>query len=96
MSEEAQEARNKDIRSYREHHARKFSRAATNEDVFRRLLLSSDPVISSIRQLPRKISSSFSREVLDLLKTPLSHSECPLSENPDSDSSEGSDTDSSE
>lgn len=45
-SEEVQETRNKCIRRYREFHSRKFSRTVNMEDVFKRLLLSSDPVIS--------------------------------------------------
>lgn len=46
LSEEAQETRNKCIRNFREHHARQFSRVANLEDVFNRLLITSDPVIS--------------------------------------------------
>ena len=46
LSEEAQETRNKCIRKFREHHSRKFSRIVNIEDVFKRLLLTSDPVIS--------------------------------------------------
>ena len=45
LSEEAMEVRNKDIGRFREHHTRKFSRIATNEDLFKRLLLNSDPMI---------------------------------------------------
>ncbi|XP_046404432.1 uncharacterized protein LOC124169763 [Ischnura elegans] len=45
LSEEAMEARNKDIRRFREQHTRKSSRKAANEDLFRRLLLTSDPFI---------------------------------------------------
>lgn len=43
MSEDAQEARNKDIRNYREYFARKTSRKENMEDVMKRLLISSDP-----------------------------------------------------
>lgn len=46
LGEDGQETRNKCIRNYREHHARKFSRVANLEDVFRRLLITSDPVIT--------------------------------------------------
>lgn len=69
LSEEAQEARNKDIKKYREGFSRKFSRRQTMEDVFNLLLASSDPYISSIRQLPTKNCKSFSRDVLNLLTT---------------------------
>lgn len=49
MSEEAQEARNKDLRKYRENFTRKCGRIQNNEDLLRRLLRSSDPVIFSLR-----------------------------------------------
>lgn len=48
MSEEAAEARNKFIREYRIRHARRTSRVNNLEDVFNRLLDSSDPVVSSV------------------------------------------------
>lgn len=48
LSEDAQEARNKDYKKFRLHHARKCSRSATNEDVFHTLLYTSDPYISSL------------------------------------------------
>lgn len=54
LSEEAEEARNKDYRNYRLMFSRKCSRTATNTDVLHRLLASSDPYISSIRRQPRK------------------------------------------
>ncbi|XP_029710127.2 uncharacterized protein LOC115256029 [Aedes albopictus] len=55
LSEEALETRNKSIRKFREFHSRKFSRTANIEDVFQRLLLTSDPVISLMN---RKSSDS--------------------------------------
>ena len=45
-SEEAQESRNKDIKSFQENFTRKFSRRQTNQDLLNRLLASSDPYIS--------------------------------------------------
>lgn len=54
LSEEAEEARNKDYRNYRLMFSRKCNRTATNTDVFHRLLASSDPYISSIRRQPNK------------------------------------------
>lgn len=54
LSEEAEEARNKDYRKYRLMFSRKCSRVATNTDVINRLLVSSDPFISSQRREPRK------------------------------------------
>ncbi|XP_036148284.1 uncharacterized protein LOC118647442 [Monomorium pharaonis] len=70
LSEEAQEARNKDCRYFREHHTRKRSRVATNEDLFKRLLASSDPYITSLRRMLPKKSSTISADVLNLLKQP--------------------------
>lgn len=46
LSEEAAEARNKHFRCYRQDFARKFSRENYNQDVFNRLLLSSDLLLS--------------------------------------------------
>lgn len=46
FSEEAGESRNKSIRKFRESHSRKFNREVNLEDTFKRLLLTSDPVIS--------------------------------------------------
>lgn len=48
-SEEAQEAKNKDFKKFRESFCRKISRRKTNEDLMRRLLCSSDPLITSMR-----------------------------------------------
>lgn len=50
LSEDAQESRNKDYKQFRLHHARKCSRAATNEDVIHTLLYTSDPYITSLRK----------------------------------------------
>lgn len=68
MSEEAQECRNKDFKNYREHHTRKNSRLNTNNDLLHILLISSDPVISSLRKIKTKNSSKFSNEARTLLK----------------------------
>lgn len=64
LSEEAEEARNKDYKKYRLMFSRKFNREATNTDVLHRLLVSSDPYITSIRRQPRKQSL----ELDDVLK----------------------------
>jgi hypothetical protein len=63
MSEEAQEARNKDLKNIRENYSRKCSRIETNENLLHGLLVSSDPVISNLRKLPPKKFLSFSQEV---------------------------------
>lgn len=59
LSEDAQEARNKDYKFFRLHHARKCSRLSTNEDVMHTLMYTSDPYISSM-------SSTKVRKVLEL------------------------------
>ena len=73
LSEEAQEARNKDIRSYRLHHARKDSRLHTIADQFGYLMVTSDPKISSINLSARcrrgaAATPSLSPELLCLLR----------------------------
>ena len=69
MSEEAQEASNKNFKKFRENFTRKCSRIKTNTDLLNRLLCSSDPLISSLRQpQTRKNAKQFSSEVLMLLK----------------------------
>ena len=45
LSEEALEARNKDVRNFKQFFSRKVSRVHTNLDVMRRLMVSSDPYI---------------------------------------------------
>lgn len=70
LSEEAQEARNKDCRRFRQNNTRKQSRIATNTDLLNMLLITSDPVINSLREIPRKNTGSLPPEVLDLLLEP--------------------------
>ena len=67
MSEEAQEARNKEIRRYRESFTRKTSRHNTNEDLLKRLLISSDPYITSLRKSIKKPKRTLSNSCLELL-----------------------------
>lgn len=67
LSEEAAEARNKHFRIYRQNFSRKFSREDCNKDVLNRLLLTSDPFLSSNRQRQRKTRKPFSVEALELL-----------------------------
>ena len=52
-SEEAQEARNKDFKKYRENYLRKISKEKTNEDILHMLLISSDPLVSSLRKIKK-------------------------------------------
>lgn len=70
LSEEVLEARHKECRSFRQYRTRKISRTKTNEDLLHALLLSSDPVISSLRKLPQRKSHSLPREVVEILKIP--------------------------
>lgn len=67
LSEEAQEANNKIFRKVRAHNSRMKSRQCTNEDIMHYLLVSSDPVISSIRIQQEKIQKDLSPEIKDLL-----------------------------
>lgn len=67
LSEEAQEARNKDYRRYRLNHSRKFSRIATNEDVMNLLLVSSDPFINTIRQTTKTKNFDVQEDMRNLL-----------------------------
>lgn len=67
LSEEAAEARNKHLRSYRQDFTRKFSRELCNKDVFNRLLLSSDPFLSCMRKRHKlKTSQPFLPETIEL------------------------------
>ena len=86
LSEEAQEARNKDIKKYRSDFSRKFSRVKTMEDVFNRLLVSSDPYISSLRKLPKKKLKQFLPEALELLIANSSQNKLGIVSKVDSDS----------
>ena len=54
MSEEAAEARHKDLRVYRLRHTRKDSRLNTMSDLFGRLLVTSDPLTSWL-QLEKRV-----------------------------------------
>lgn len=65
MSEDAQESCNKYIKRYREDFTRKCSRTKTMEDLFLRLLVASDPFISSLRKLPQKKFKSLSSEAIE-------------------------------
>lgn len=68
LSEDAQEARNKDIRRYRESFARKCTREKTMSDVFHRLLASSDPLITNLQKLKIKHSAPLTSDIIELLQ----------------------------
>ncbi|XP_046391919.1 uncharacterized protein LOC124160190 [Ischnura elegans] len=67
LSEEALEARNKDARRFRERFTRKHSRVATNEDLFKRLFLTSDPLLSSFTHASVNKKRRMPKEVKELL-----------------------------
>lgn len=73
LSEEAAEARNKHFRSYRQNFSRKFSREECNRDIYQRLLLTSDPLVSSERSLKKTSHNIFSSEVIELLEPAEPH-----------------------
>lgn len=68
MSEEAQESCNKFIKNNRQNLARKCSRIQNMGDVIHRLLVSSDPLISSLRKLASKQLKATDAEAVDILK----------------------------
>ena len=63
LSEEAQESSNKVFKNFREHFSCKISRTKTNEDLLRRLLCASDPVISKMRK--QKVRSTHQKKLPD-------------------------------
>ena len=70
LSEEDQESRNKDFKKFREHFLRICSKTKNNMDVLRRLLCSSDPLISSYKKKSSITKEPFEPEVVQLLKSP--------------------------
>lgn len=64
LSEEATKARNIHFRLCRQRFARKFSREACNLDVFNRLLLTLDPLLTGMRPVPKRKSLPFLKETL--------------------------------
>jgi len=65
--EEDQKASNKNYNRFREHHSRKSSRIHTNTDIFNFLLVSSDPLITSLRTQPKKSHTKLPPEAIHLL-----------------------------
>lgn len=70
LSEEAQEARNKDFKRFREHNSRKNSRINTNQDIFNLFLISSDPLISGKRNVNRKKKQIIPEHALNMIREP--------------------------
>lgn len=68
LSEEAQETKNKQYREFRLKHTRKCSRTDQNTDLLKMLLISSDPLISSLRHNAGKgLQKQFTTDLEDLL-----------------------------
>lgn len=68
LSEDAQEANHKYFRKYRENHSRKMSRKSNNEDIFRNLLIASDPIISISRQIIEREKKELCDDAKNLLQ----------------------------
>lgn len=68
-SEDAQEARNKDLKRGREERTRKTSRLDTNKDLMHFLLVSSDPYISSLRKEITKKDLDLLPEAIELIQS---------------------------
>ncbi|KAJ8671967.1 hypothetical protein QAD02_003226 [Eretmocerus hayati] len=67
LSGEAFEATHKVVKDFRRRFTRKISRRTVNEDLFKRLLLNSDPLLSLSRSVREKKRSDLSDEVKNLL-----------------------------
>ena len=67
LGEEALESRNKDFRKYRQHNSRQSSRLKSNTDVFNMMLISSDPLITSLGSLPKRKKKNLCEEIQNLL-----------------------------
>uniref|UniRef100_A0A2S2PY87 Uncharacterized protein n=1 Tax=Sipha flava TaxID=143950 RepID=A0A2S2PY87_9HEMI len=63
-------AKNKNFKNYREHHTRKLSRVKIDEDLINMLLVSSDPLISSMRNIQPKKLQTFSDDAKLLIIMP--------------------------
>nr|CAI5850437.1 unnamed protein product [Callosobruchus analis] len=101
LSEEAAAARNKHFRLYRQNFSKKFDRVNCNRGILNRLLLKSDPLVSSNHKQPRKKSKPFSSEILSLLlpeamKVDRECSECIIDADNDEDVDEKYDDDDSD
>lgn len=88
MSEEAKESCNKYIKRFREDFSRKCDRIKNMEDIFCRLLVTSDPIISSLRKLPPKKLRSLSPYAVELLISPSVTESRQISSNYTSDASD--------
>lgn len=67
LSEEAQEASNKVFQEARAKHSRMSNRQLTNIDILHHLLISSDPLINSLRKKEKRKERELSKEVLNMI-----------------------------
>ena len=70
LTEESQEARNKDCRRFRLGNTRKLSRGKSNFDLLSMLMISSDPFIASFREKAQKTDKDLDPIIKGLLKEP--------------------------
>ena len=63
---EVQEARNKDLKNFRENYSRKILRVKSNEDIFKSFLTAPYPVISNMWKLKEKTPNNLRLLILDL------------------------------
>ena len=69
------ESKHKDLKTVREHHTCKTSRIKTNEDLIHWLLIMSDPIIASQREIKRAIRKPLHPDVVELLQEPNIYNE---------------------
>ena len=96
LSEEALEANHKVIKLFRTHFSRKTSRTNANTDIFHRLLLRSDPLITMTGKIFREKKvrpEKLHPDTLLLLDMTTTESESEQSVSLESDTSDDSDTD---
>uniref|UniRef100_A0ABD2W4B0 Uncharacterized protein n=1 Tax=Trichogramma kaykai TaxID=54128 RepID=A0ABD2W4B0_9HYME len=67
LSEEAQEANHKNVKRFRDKFTRKDTRIYTNTDLFNRLLMSSDPLVSIRRSLIKRKKHVYSQKIKNLI-----------------------------
>ncbi|KAL7301953.1 hypothetical protein TKK_0005545 [Trichogramma kaykai] len=67
LSEEALEANHKNVKRFRDKFTRKDSRIHTNTDLFNRLLMSSDPLVSMCRNTKERKKHDYTQEMRNLI-----------------------------
>jgi type II secretory pathway component HofQ len=69
LTEQASEARNKDVRRFLAFHVRRFKRLAADRDLLNNLLITSDPLINSVRNVKLKNSKYLFPKALQIEST---------------------------